>query len=96
MAVIAAVEIVGDGPGRLRAPITDYSAESIRGFVTTKIVCGATLKADGWAGYPGTRGVNHDPHVVGTMAAHLVLPWTHRVFRQPQTLGARCQPRPPP
>ena len=30
MAVIAAVEIVRDGPGRLRlAPIADYSTESI-------------------------------------------------------------------
>ena len=81
MPVIAAVEIVGDGPGRLRlAPIADYSAESIRAFVAANIACGATLKTDGWAAYPGTPEVNHDPHVVGTMAAHVVLPWTHRVF----------------
>lgn len=81
MPVIAAVEIVGDGPGRLRlAPIADYSAESIRAFAATNIACGATLKTDGWASYPGTPEVNHDPHVVGNMAAHVVLPWTHRVF----------------
>jgi hypothetical protein len=81
MPVIAAVEIIGDGPGRLRlAPIADYSAESIRAFVATNIACGATLKTDGWASYPGTPEVNHDPHVVGAMAAHVVLPWTHRVF----------------
>jgi len=81
MPVIAAVEIVGDGPGRLRlAPIADYSAESIRAFVATNIACGATLKTDGWAAYPGVPEVNHDPHVVGNMAAHVVLPWTHRVF----------------
>ncbi len=81
MPVIGAVEIVGDGPGRLRlAPIADYSAESIRAFVATNIACGATLKTDGWASYPDTPEVNHDPHVVGTMAAHVVLPWTHRVF----------------
>lgn len=81
MPVIAAVEIVGDGPGRLRlAPIADYSAESIRGFAATNVAAGAKLKTDGWAGYPGTPGIDHDPHVVGTMAAHLVLPWTHRVF----------------
>src|SRR5215212_7365779 len=24
--------------------------------------------------------LTHDPHVVGRMAAHVVLPWTHRVF----------------
>jgi hypothetical protein len=81
MPVIAAVEIVGDGPGRIRlAPISDFSAESIRSFVAANIAPGATLKTDGWAGYPGTPEVDHDPHVVGTMAAHLVLPWTHRVF----------------
>ena len=81
MAVIAAVEIVGDGPGRLRlAPIADYSAESIRAFVATNIACGAALKTDGWAAYPGAPEVNHDPHVIGAMAAHVVLPWTHRVF----------------
>jgi hypothetical protein len=81
MPVIAAVEIVGDGPGRLRlAPIADYSAESIRAFVATNVAAGVKLKTDGWAGYPGTPEVDHDPHVVGTMAAHLVLPWTHRVF----------------
>jgi hypothetical protein len=81
MPVIAAVEIVGDGPGRVRlAPIADYSAESIRGFAATNVAAGAKLKTDGWAGYPGTPGVDHDPHVIGTMAAHLVLPWTHRVF----------------
>jgi hypothetical protein len=81
MPVIAAVEIIGGGPGRLRlAPIADYSAESIRAFVATNIACGATLRTDGWASYPGTPEVNHDPHVVGNMAAHIVLPWTHRVF----------------
>ena len=81
MPVIAAVEIVGDGPGRVRlAPIADYSAESIGGFVATNVASGATLKTDGWAAYPGTSAVDHDPHVVGKMAAHLVLPWTHRVF----------------
>src|SRR5206468_4581279 len=41
---------------------------------------GATAKTDGWAGYSGAPGVTHDPHVVGRMAAHVVLPWTHRVF----------------
>ncbi len=29
---------------------------------------------------PGAPGVSHDPHVVGKMAAHIVLPWVHRIF----------------
>ena len=56
------------------------SAESIRAFVATNVASGATLKTDGLAAYLGTSEVNHDPHVVGTMTAHLVLPWTCRVF----------------
>ena len=31
-------------------------------------------RTDGWSGYPGAPGVDHDPHVVGNMAAHIVLP----------------------
>ena len=26
------------------------------------------------------HGITHDPHVVGKMAAHIVLPWVHRIF----------------
>jgi hypothetical protein len=40
MPVIAAVEIVGDGPGRVRlVPIADYSGESIGAFVATTVSC---------------------------------------------------------
>src|SRR5271156_5092033 len=36
---------------------------------------------DRWlAGYPGAAGITHDPHVVGKMAAYIVLPWVHRIF----------------
>ena len=34
--------------------------------------------ADG--SYPGLTDYRHDPRVVGKMAAHVVLPWIHRVF----------------
>ena len=30
--------------------------------------------------YRGAPEVTHEPHVVGNMAAHIVLPWVHRVF----------------
>ena len=29
--------------------------------------------------------MNHDPHVVGPVAAHIVLPWTHRLFANLKT-----------
>jgi hypothetical protein len=40
----------------------------------------STAKTDGWSGYPGAAGVNHDPHVVGNMASYIVLPWVCRSF----------------
>ncbi len=81
MLVIGAVEIVGKGPGRIRlAPIADYSAESIHAFMAANLAPGATAKSDGWAAYPGAPEVTHEPHVIGNMAAHIVLPWVHRVF----------------
>ncbi len=41
---------------------------------------GTTARTDGWSAYPGAPGVGHDPHVIGKMAAHVVLPWVHRIF----------------
>ena len=32
------------------------------------------------AGQQHNSCVSHDPHVIGKMAAHVVLPWVHRVF----------------
>ena len=81
--VAGAVEVQdgGAGPGRLRlAEIADYSAGSLHGFLKANLAPGATARTDGWSGYPGTRDINHDPHVIGKMAAHIVLPWAHRIF----------------
>jgi hypothetical protein len=69
------------GPGRIRlSQVPDYSAASLHAFIKTNLAPGATAKTDGWSGYPGAPGVSHDPHVVGNMAAHIVLPWAHRIF----------------
>jgi hypothetical protein len=48
--------------------------------VTANVKPGATLLTDGHASYPGLTDYRHDPRVVGKMAAHVVLPWIHRVF----------------
>jgi ISXO2 transposase-like protein len=67
--------------GRIRlAMIADNSAASIEAFVRTNVKPGATLFTDGHASYPGLTDYRHDPRVVGKMAAHVVLPWIHRVF----------------
>src|SRR5207344_1293908 len=67
--------------GRLRlAVIADNSAASIAAFVRANVKPGTTLLTDGHASYPGLSGYRHDPRVVGTMAGHIVLPWSHRAF----------------
>jgi transposase-like protein len=67
--------------GRIRlAMIADDSAASIEAFVRTNVKRGTTLLTDGHASYPDLTDYRHDPRVVGKMAAHVVLPWVHRVF----------------
>jgi hypothetical protein len=59
---------------------TRNGVDSLHPFIAQNLAPGATAKTDGWSGYPGAPGVSHDPHVVGKMAAHVVLPWAHRIF----------------
>jgi transposase-like protein len=67
--------------GRIRlAMIADNSAASIEAFVRANVKRGTTLLTDGHASYHGLTDYRHDPRVVGKMAAHVVLPWVHRVF----------------
>ncbi|MFQ5347455.1 MAG: IS1595 family transposase [Rhodothalassiaceae bacterium] len=84
--VAGAVEVRDGKPGRLRlAAITDFSATSLHAFLGTGLAAGATAKTDGWSAYPGAPGLTHEPHTVGSMAAHLVLPWIHRAFSNLKT-----------
>jgi transposase-like protein len=81
MLLAGAVESRPEGPGRVRlAAIADYSATSLHGFLRQSVAPGAIVRTDGWSGYPGAQDVTHDPHKIGPMAAHIVLPWAHRVF----------------
>ena len=67
--------------GRIRlAMIADNSAASIEAFVRANVKRGTTLLTDGHASYPGLTDYRHDPRVVGKMAGHVVLPWSHRAF----------------
>jgi hypothetical protein len=81
MLVAGAVEIEGRAPGRVRlAAIADCSAETLHAFIRSDIAKGATVKTDGWKGYARAPDVSHAPHIIGPMAAHIVLPWAHRFF----------------
>ncbi len=84
--IAGAVEIKGRGPGRVRlARIDDFSAASLHRFIDANVVASATARTDGWPAYPGMPAEHHEPHVIGPMAAHLVLPWVHRVFSNLKT-----------
>ena len=86
MLVAGAVEVADGVVGRIRlAKISDFSAKSLHGFVEDNIAPGTTIKTDGWSAYPGAPGVAQDPHIIGKMAAHIVLPWVHRVFSKLKT-----------
>src|SRR5512132_4219595 len=43
--------------------------------------------SDGLAAYLGAPGVTHEPHTIGSMAAHVVMPAIHRVFSNLKTRG---------
>jgi len=86
--IAGAVEIVGKGPGRARlAVIEDYSATTLSAFVAAAIASGSTVVSDGWSGYAMLKDVKHDPKVIGPMAAHVVLPWVHRVLANAKRWG---------
>ena len=79
---IGAIELSPEGhPRRIRlAPLQNFTAPSIKAFVTGAVEPGATILSDGFSAYRNLKGYNHQPKVVGKMAAHMVLPWIHRVF----------------
>ncbi len=88
--IAGVLEIVGQGPlagpGRVRlAAIEDFSVKSLHGFMGANLAPKSTAKTDGWPAYPGAPEVTHEPHVVGAMAAHVVLSWVHRVFSNLKT-----------
>jgi len=84
--IAGAVGFVEEGPGRLRlAVIEDFSADSLHDFIAANVAPGASAHTDGLASYDGAPGVSRHPHVIGPMAAHVVLSWIHRVFSNLKT-----------
>ena len=80
--VIGAIELSEEGhPRRIRLePLRDFTAESVSGFVGRVVERGATVVSDSLASYRSLKDYKHRPKVVGSMAAHVLLPWIHRVF----------------
>jgi hypothetical protein len=81
--IIGAVEIDEDRyPHRVRLePLEARTGENVRAFVERSVDVGTAVVSDGFAGY--RKLSEHRKHVamtIGTMAAHVVLPWVHRAF----------------
>jgi len=87
MLLAGAVEVTETGqPKRARlAVIDDASSRSLHAFLAESLAEGSTALTDGWRGYRGAEGITHEPYTVGPMAAHVLLPWTHRVFSNLKT-----------
>jgi hypothetical protein len=89
--VIGAIELSEEGqPRRIRLePLRDFTAVTITEFVGRAVKRGATVISDGLASYRSLKDHNHQAKVVSPMAAHVLLPWIHRVFSnfKPWALG---------
>ena len=87
--IAGAVECIEGGrAGRVRlSVISDYTAQTLKGFVTDSTTHGSTILTDGFSSYQGMKGRKHVPKTVGAMAAHVLLPWIHRVFSNLKRLG---------
>lgn len=89
MLIAGAVECVDGGrAGRVRlAVIPDFTATTLKRFVAASTAEGSTVMTDGFSSYQGMKGRKHMPKTVGAMAAHVLLPWVHRVFSNLKRLG---------
>jgi transposase-like protein len=87
--IVGAVEsIEGGRAGRIRLSlIGDYCGKTLKDFIAANTALGSTILTDGFSSYPGMNERHHMPKVVGTMAAHVLLPWIHRVFSNLKRLG---------
>ncbi len=82
IAVIGAVELEeGNKPGRIRLEvIPDYRGDTLKGFIERNVKDGSHIWTDDNKSYYGLQGYKHTPRVIGSMAAHVLMPWIHRVF----------------
>ena len=81
MLVAGAVEVEGGIPRRARLKLIEsFGKDEIHAFVLGAVAPQTQLVTDDWPSYRAIPGVKHKAITVGPMAAHIVLPWTHRLF----------------
>jgi hypothetical protein len=89
IAVIGAVELLeGNKPGRIRLEVVpDYKGPTLKGFIERNVRRGSHIWTDDNKSYYGLQGYGHTPRVIGRMAAHILMPWIHRVFANMKRWG---------
>lgn len=67
------------------ARIEDFGKASLHGFIEKTVSPGARIKTDGWPSYSGLKEQAHKAQTIGSMPAHIVLPWVHRAVSNLKT-----------
>ena len=81
MLVAGAVEVDDGTPRRARLKVIDgFGKTEIHAFVLGAVAPTTKLVTDDWSSYRDIPEIKHKAITVGPMAAHIVLPWTHRLF----------------
>src|SRR6266850_2960435 len=60
--------------------IEGFGKDEIHAFVLGAVAPNTRLVTDDWPSYDDIPDITHKAITVGPMAAHIVLPWTHRLF----------------
>jgi hypothetical protein len=61
----------------------------IRAFGADAVAPQTTLVTDDWPFYHAIPGIKREAIIVGPMAAHIALPWNHRLFANLKRWGLR-------
>ena len=81
MLVAGAVEVDGGTPRRARLKVIEgFGKDEIHAFVLGAVAPNTRLVTDDWPSYNDIPDIKHKAITVGPMAAHIVLPWIHRLF----------------
>ena len=81
MLVAGAVEVDGGTPRRARLKVIEgFGKDEIHAFVLGAVAPNTRLVTDDWPSYNDIPDIEHKAITVGPMAAHIVLPWIHRLF----------------
>ena len=81
MLVAGAVEVDGGTPRRARLKvIAGFGKDEIHAFVLGAVAPNTRLVTDDWPSYNDIPEIKHKAITIGPMAAHIVLPWIHRLF----------------